>query len=144
MRRGARNALARSAQWREARGDGTTVALELGRSAMAVVCSGDEGRWGKRCSRLAGRWRSLRWWWFGVRRLLEIGTTVAKLELAAAIHGNSSHGGVEGVRVSGKRGMSGGRAWASAREEARRRYAHPSGGGVASCMVDTPMPRVAR
>jgi hypothetical protein len=35
------------ARWREARDDGTTVALELGRSAMAMACFGDEGRWGK-------------------------------------------------------------------------------------------------
>jgi hypothetical protein len=61
-----------------------------------------------------------------------------------AIHGNNSHGGVEGVRVSGKRGMSEGRAWASTREEARRRDARPSGGGVASRMADTPTPWVAR
>jgi hypothetical protein len=40
--------------------DGSTAALELGRSAMAVAFSGDERRWGKMCSKLAGRWRNLR------------------------------------------------------------------------------------
>jgi hypothetical protein len=58
-----------------------------------------------------------------------MGTAAAELELAAAIHGNNGHGGVEGVRASGKRGMSGRRARASAREEARCRDVCPSGGG---------------
>jgi hypothetical protein len=73
-----------------------------------------------------------------------VGMAVAKLELTTAIHGNNDHGGAEGVRASGKRAMSGGRARASAWEEARRRDARPSGWDAASCMVDTPMPRIAR
>jgi hypothetical protein len=37
VQRGARNTMARSAWWRDARDNGTTAALELGRSAMAIV-----------------------------------------------------------------------------------------------------------
>jgi hypothetical protein len=73
-----------------------------------------------------------------------VGMAAAKLELMAAIHGNNGHGGAEGARASGKRAMSGGRARASAWEEARRRDARPSGWDAASCMVDMPMPCVAR
>jgi hypothetical protein len=47
VQRGARNTMARLARWREARDNGMTMALELGRLAMAMACSGDKGRWGK-------------------------------------------------------------------------------------------------